>query len=217
GLKRGLDTDPEVRRRVAGLRNRVIQEELLDRYVRARVTEEAVQERYRAYLEQNPAVRGVSARHILVETEAEAWEVIAELKAGADFVELAKTRSIGPSAADGGNLGHFRPDEVMREISDAAFGMQPGTFSEEPVESPFGWHVIKVEEVRKVEPLSYEKVRDELVTALSKQVIAELIEELRRDARITRFNIDGTTAPEGMFDPPAGLGAPGAPAPATPE
>ena len=202
-LKRKLDDDPKLRQRVIRLRNRMVQEELLDRHVRQQVTEEVVRERYGRYLEQNPTVRGVSARHILVETEEEAREVIEALKAGADFEALAKARSVGPSASRGGDLGRFGPDEMMREISDAAFGMEPGTFSQEPVESPFGWHVIKVEELSKVQPLSFEQVRDELVTALSKQVIAELVEALRRDARITRFNIDGTAAPEGMFDPPA--------------
>ncbi len=203
GLKRKLDDDPKLRQRVIRLRNRMLQEELLDRHVRQQVTEAVVRDRYARYLEQNPTVRGVSARNILVETEAEAREVIEALKAGADFEALAKARSVGPTASRGGDLGRFGPDEMMQQISDAAFGMEPGTFSQEPVESPFGWHVIKVEELQKVQPLSFEQVRDELVTALSKQVIAELVEELRRDARITRFNIDGTAAPEGMFDPPA--------------
>lgn len=203
GLKRKLDDDPKLRRRVNRLRDRMIQEELLDRHVRQQVTEEVVRDRYARYLEQNPTVRGVSARNILVETEAEARAVIEALKAGADFEALAKARSVGPTASRGGDLGRFGPDEMMREISDAAFGMEPGSFSQEPVESPFGWHVILVEALRKVEPLSFEQARDELVTALSKQVIAELVEKLRRDARITRFNIDGTTAPAGMFDAPA--------------
>lgn len=202
-LKRKLDDDPKVRQRVIRLRNRMVQEELLDRHVRQQVTDELVRERYARYLERNPTVRGVSARNILVETEEEARQVIEALKAGADFEALAKARSLGPTASRGGDLGRFGPDEMMREISDAAFGMEPGTFSQEPVESPFGWHVILVEELSKVQPLSFEQVRDELVTALSKQVIAELVAELRRDARITRFNIDGTAAPEGMFDVPA--------------
>ncbi len=202
-LERKLDDDPKVRQRVIRLRNRMVQEELLDRHVRQQVTEEVVRERYARYLEQNPTVRGVSARNILVETEEEARQVIEALKAGADFEALAKARSVGPTASRGGDLGRFGPDEMMRDISDAAFGMEPGTFSQEPVESPFGWHVILVEELSKVKPLSFEQVRDELVTALSKQVIAELVAELRRDARITRFNIDGTAAPEGMFDAPA--------------
>ncbi len=203
GLKRKLDDDPKLRQRVNRLRDRMVQEELLDRHVRQQVTEEVVRERYARYLEQNPTVRGVSARNILVDTEEAARQVIEALKAGADFEALAKARSVGPTASRGGDLGRFEPDEMMQEISDAAFGMEPGTFSQEPVESPFGWHVIKVEELRKVQPLSFEQARDELVTALSKQVIAELVEELRRDARITRFNIDGTAAPEGMFDLPA--------------
>jgi len=200
GLRRRLDDDPQVRRRIARMRDRLIQEELLDRHVRANVTEAAVRDRYQDYLEENPASRRVSARHILLETEPQAREVIALLQDGADFAELAKTHSVGPSAARGGDLGTFGADDVLREISDAAFAMAPGTFSDAPVQSPFGWHVIKVEDAQMVAPLSFEDAREELTTALSQRVIAELVRGLREAANVSRFNIDGGGAPEGMFD-----------------
>lgn len=206
GLRRGLDTDQRVRQRIARMRDRLIQEALLDRHIRARVTEAEVRVRYEEYLKENPATRQVRARHILLETEAQARDVITLLEDGADFAELARTHSIGPSAARGGDLGSFGPDDMLREISDAAFAMEPGSFSRRPVESPFGWHVIKVEEAQTVQPLSFEAAREELTTALSQRVIAELIGELRRDADVVRFDIDGGAAPNGMFDAGEDLG-----------
>ena len=207
-LRRRLDEDPRVRRRIARMRDRLIQEELLDRHVRAAVTEAAVGARYEDYLKENPATRRVSARHILLETEAQAREVIALLEDGADFAELAKTRSIGPSAPRGGDLGSFGADDMLREITDAAFAIRPGTFGDTPVESPFGWHVIKVEDANISAPLAFEDAREELTKALSQRVIAELVQDLRKAARVTRFDIDGGAAPEGMFDPPEGVDRP---------
>ncbi len=95
--------------------------------------------------EAEPIVERVKARHILVETEADALAVIAELKNGADFAELAEQRSIGPSAPDGGDLGFFERGRMIPAFEDAAFALNAGEISE-PVETQFGWHVIKVEE-----------------------------------------------------------------------
>ena len=89
----------------------------------------------------------VRARHILVETEDEAKAVLAELKKGADFAELAKAKSKDPGSADGGDLGYFTKDQMVPEFSEVAFKLDKGQLSE-PVKSQFGWHVIKVEDKR---------------------------------------------------------------------
>nr|WP_193407082.1 peptidylprolyl isomerase [Methyloceanibacter methanicus] len=87
----------------------------------------------------------IHARHILVKTEAEARDLIAKLKAGADFADLAKKNSIGPSAPQGGDLGYFERGQMVPAFEDAAFALKPGEISE-PVKTQFGWHVIVVEE-----------------------------------------------------------------------
>src|SRR4030095_1849 len=87
----------------------------------------------------------VRARHILVETEDEAKAVIAELKKGGDFAELAKTKSKDPGSADGGDLGYFTKDQMVPEFSEVAFKLDKGALSD-PVKSQFGWHIIKVED-----------------------------------------------------------------------
>jgi peptidyl-prolyl cis-trans isomerase C len=89
------------------------------------------------------------ARHILVKTEAEAEEIIEQLQAGADFATLAESRSIDrQSAEQGGDLNWFNRNEMIPEFSDAAFALKPGEFSQTPVKSQYGYHIIKVDEAR---------------------------------------------------------------------
>src|SRR2546430_8569212 len=109
-------------------------------------------------MKKEPEVR---ARHILVETEDEAKAVVAELKKGADFAELAKAKSKDPGSADGGDLGYFTKDQMVPEFSEVAFKLEKGQLSD-PVKSQFGWHVIKVEDKRERQPPEYDKVKDQL-------------------------------------------------------
>ncbi len=109
-------------------------------------------------MKKEPEVR---ARHILVETEDEAKAVVAELKKGADFAELAKTKSKDPGSADGGDLGYFTKDQMVPEFSEVAFKLDKGALSD-PVKSQFGWHVIKVEDKRERQPPEFDKVKDQL-------------------------------------------------------
>ncbi len=89
----------------------------------------------------------IHARHILVKTEDEAKTIVEQLKGGADFVDLAKKKSIGPSAPQGGDLGFFGRGQMVPEFEKAAFALKPGQISE-PVRTQFGWHIILVEEAQ---------------------------------------------------------------------
>src|SRR3546814_2354233 len=101
---------------------------------------------YQDFLKENPPERQLKARHILVETEEAAKEVIVALDGGADFAELAKERSTGPSGTSGGELPPFKAGDMVPEFSDAAFAMEVGSHSKAPVKTQFGWHVIRSEE-----------------------------------------------------------------------
>jgi len=120
------------------------------------------------------------ASHILVEEEDEAKELIKELDEGADFAELAKEHSTGPSGADGGDLGWFNKDQMVEPFSVAAFGMEPGSHSAEPVKTQFGWHVIKVEDRRE----NADAVRSQMANALMEEAIEAKITKLREDADV---------------------------------
>ena len=199
----GIADDPDVRRELAQIENQIISQVYLTRHIDAMITDEEVQARYDEHIAALPPDEEISARHILLVTEEEALAVIASLGEGADFIELAAEKSIGPSADRGGDIGYFGRDNVVPEFADAAFALEPGQISETPVQSEFGWHVIKVDDRRAVAPPSLEEMREQFVTEISQQLIAELIGELRDAAAIERFNMDGSpkTEPEPAAEP----------------
>ncbi len=157
------------------------------------MSEPKLKERYTKFLADNPGQEEVSARHILLQTEEEAKAVVAELKKGADFADLARKKSIDPSAkTGGGDLGYFTKDQMVPEFSEAAFKLAKGQTTEQPVKSSFGWHVIRVEDKRRSPPPSFEEAREQLTSELSQQVISEVVKQLRDGAKLERFNMDGT-------------------------
>lgn len=141
-----------------------------------------------AYDEQYPADTDeleYHASHILVETEEEAQALIAELADGADFAELARENSTGPSATVGGDLGWFGAGDMVSEFFDAASALEPGEVSA-PVQTQFGWHVVKLMETRKRERPDFETVRPELEEQLHTLALTARIEELTEAATIER-------------------------------
>ncbi len=121
------------------------------------------------------------ARHILVESQAAATDLIAQLKEGADFVELAKEHSTGPTGPDGGDLGWFSPETMVKPFSDALTTMQDGEFSPEPVQTQFGWHVILREASRPAEPPPLDSVRESIEQAVAQKKFQAYLEDLRAE------------------------------------
>ncbi|MGF1611272.1 MAG: peptidylprolyl isomerase [Kiloniellales bacterium] len=194
----GLANDDEVAERLESLRLDIMREVYLERLIDKEVTDARVKARYDTFLSENPAKAEINARHILLESEEEAREVIAELDGGADFAELARNRSTGPSSAQGGDLGYFTADQMVPEFSQAAFALEPGSHSKDPVQTQFGWHVIKVEDKRTQEPPSFEELEDEMKNEVTRDVVASRIGDLRETAEIEMI------APAGKPAAPAG-------------
>ncbi len=187
-----LEDDPAIKKKIAEAADRVLQEALLTKAVESRVTEATLREKYKTYAATIPGQEEVNARHILLKTEAEAKAVVAELKKGGDFAEIAKKRSIDPGAASGGDLGYFTREQMVPEFSEAAFKLKKGEITEAPVKSSFGWHVIRVEDTRTSGPPPFDEVKAELQDELSREVIQDLLKDLRGKAKVERFNLDGT-------------------------
>lgn len=124
------------------------------------------------------------ARHILVKDEAEAKKLINELDDKADFAELAKKHSLGPTGKNGGDLDWFDSTQMVKPFADAVAAMKPGTHSAEPVQSQFGWHVIELEEVRKQEPPSFDEAKPQLTALVQRQKLAEELNEMRNKAMV---------------------------------
>jgi peptidyl-prolyl cis-trans isomerase C len=203
--KQGLDKDPQVQRQMTRAADSALQNALLSRDVGPSVTEQKVKERYDATVANKPGEEEVHARHILVGSEDEAKKIIAQLKGGADFAQLAKEHSTDPGAAQGGDLGWFKKGDMLPEFSAAAFALQPGQITDTPVHTQYGWHVIKVEGRRQAPPPSFEQAREQLRQDMIQEGVRKVVAEARQGLAIQRFNPDGSTpkATDSAEPPPA--------------
>lgn len=173
--------------RIQFLTDKYLMETFLRREIEKLVTPAAVEAFYRERIGNQPPETEVRARHILVADEAAARAIIAELRAGKSFEELARERSTDPGSKDeGGDLGFFTRDRMVPEFANAAFALQPGQVSPEPVRSQFGWHVIRVDERRQVPVPSLQDVEGQIRQFLSRRAQSEVIGRLRQAARIER-------------------------------
>ena len=119
------------------------------------------------------------ARHILVQTQGEADALVNQLNEGADFEALAKEFSTGPSGPNGGDLGWFAPDQMVKPFADAVVALDDGTYTKTPVQTQFGWHVILREESRESEPPTLESVRDAIKQRVEQQKFQDYMQGLR--------------------------------------
>ena len=126
-----------------------------------------------------------NASHILVANQEEALALVAELEGGADFAELAKEKSTGPSGPRGGELGWFGPGAMVAPFEEAVIALEVGSVSE-PVETQFGWHVIRLNETRQANAPSLDEVRGELADQIQRTAIEARVEELTNSADVTR-------------------------------
>ena len=164
---------------------RILAEAYFATEVRKIVTDEEIQSAYDRFVSDSDSREQISARHILVNEEAEAIDLIAKLEGGADFAALAQEFSTGPSGPKGGDLGYFGRGQMVPDFEAAAFELEIGTFTSRPVQTQFGWHVIKLEDKRTQPAPSLDEMRSQIAQGLSQQALARLIEELRKDAKIT--------------------------------
>ena len=130
-----------------------------------------------------------NASHILVESEAEAQALVSELEGGADFAELARERSTGPSGPSGGSLGWFGRGQMVPEFEQAVETLEPGGVSA-PVQTQFGWHVIRLDERRDSEAPPLDQVRGELENELRGQVVEDELARLEGEADVTRVEVE---------------------------
>ena len=147
------------------------------------IAEEDLQAAYEARIANMPR-HEYKARHILVKTEDEGKTLVEELKTGKDFAELAKEKSTGPSGPTGGDLGWFKPESMVKPFAEAVRAMEPGRVTTAPVETQFGWHVIKLEEKRDVKLPEMENMKPQLKRQLEQSRMLEYMKELRTAAEV---------------------------------
>lgn len=192
--KQKLQDDPKVKDRLRQIESQLIQQAYLAKRVEKETTPDVLKKRYETFLQNNPAQEEVRARHILMQDEAEAKAAIEQIAKGGDFEAVAKEKSKGPSADNGGDLGYFTKNDMVPEFAAAAFAMKPGDVSKEPVKTQFGWHVIKVEDRRMGTPPKFEEVEEQLKGEVAEEVVSKVLQDLRAKAQVKRFQIDGSPA-----------------------
>ncbi|HHI70109.1 MAG TPA: peptidylprolyl isomerase [Rhodobacteraceae bacterium] len=172
-----LKLENELRSQRAGL--------VLDRKLVEAMTDEALQAAYdERYANADPETE-YNASHILVETEDEAKAIKKQLEEGADFAELAKEKSTGPSGPNGGELGWFSKGMMVKPFEDAVVTMKAGDISD-PVQTQFGWHIVKLNETRLKDKPTLDDVKDELEAELQGKLMEEIIDKMVKSADVKR-------------------------------
>jgi len=186
---------PEVKKAIAKAAEEIVAQSYLFAKVKDVLTDAAVKAKYDEVVKNFPQEKEVHLRHILVDNEDTAKAVIKALKGGADFKKLAQTKSKDATAKEGGDLGYFRKSELPEALGEAAFALKPGSFSEKPIQTDFGWHVIKVDEIRDAKPPKFDEVQNELKALLTQEAVVALLKDLRAKAKIEMFDKQGKPLP----------------------
>jgi len=184
GRKGDVQSRQAYKDRLAFLTEEALRDIFIEEVMNTQIEEADVKARYDEEVAKMPKTEEMRARHVLLKTEDEAKAVVEEARGGADFAELAKTKSTGPSGPNGGDLGYFTADKMVPEFSAAAAKLEIGAVSE-PVKTQFGWHVIKLEDKRNQPPPPFEAVK----SSVQRLVLADRVKtrstKLREAAEIT--------------------------------
>ncbi|MFN3700428.1 MAG: peptidylprolyl isomerase [Alphaproteobacteria bacterium] len=190
----GLEDDPEVLAQLEEAKEQIIRNAFMQREISKKMTEARLKKKYDEFVKSQPEVEEVNASHILVEDEDTAKQIIAQLKDGGDFAALAKEHSLDGTSENGGELGYFAKTDVVPEFAEAAFALRKGRFTETPIQSQFGYHVILQNDKRKRPNPTMEEAKQFLESELRREIVDEIIDDWRKDKEIKRFDINGNPA-----------------------
>ncbi|CAH2773883.1 MAG: Peptidyl-prolyl cis-trans isomerase (EC [uncultured Paraburkholderia sp.] len=184
-LRRGLQNRPDIKAQIAVAQQTVVLRALIEDFVKKNApTDAEVTARYNALIK-DAGGKEYHLHHILVDNEQQAKDLIAKIKGGASFEELAKQYSKDPgSGKNGGDLDWSDPKAYVPEFADAATHLQKGQMSDTPVHTQFGWHIIRVDDVRNITPPPLEQVRPQIVQQIQQEKLQAFEEGLRKNAKI---------------------------------
>ena len=188
GKKMKLDEEPSVRAAIDFVIEKVLMQAFLSKYVQENIKEENLKASYNNFIADETSREEIKASHILMDTESEAIDVINMLNDGDDFAELAKNKSTGPSGPSGGDLGWFKRGQMVPPFEKAAFSLNKNEITQRPVQTQFGWHVIKIFDKRIPEAPSYESMKNKLIQDLERKIVSKKIQDLRNDALIEKLS-----------------------------
>lgn len=185
-INSGISNRPDIIEQIKRQESNILINTLMtEKFAELKFTDDELKTEYDRLIAMNDASE-YKARHILLQTEEEAQVVIEELKGGADFQELAKAKSQGPSAPNGGDLGWFKAETMVPAFADAVKVMEKGTTTTEALNTRFGWHVILLEDKRTTEQPSFDDVKQNVQQSLTRKTIEKYVDELEGKATIVR-------------------------------
>lgn len=184
--KAKIEETPEYKRQLVTAKEDLARKLYLEKLVDERVNDAAIKKLYDEYTSEFESQKEIKAKHILVDSEDKAKEVISKLKKGEDFVKLAQEYS-----KDQVELGYFTEQMMVPQFSKAAFSMNKGEYSKTPVKTDFGYHVILVEDIRASKPLPLKDIEPQLKNMVSQKVIAEIFEDLLNNAKVEKYTLEG--------------------------
>ena len=188
GKKINLEKEPSVKAAIDFVTEKVLMQAFLSKYVQKNISEESLKASYNNYIADEISREEIKASHILLDTQNEAVEVIKMLNNGDDFAEVAKNKSTGPSGPSGGDLGWFKRGQMVPPFENAAFSLGQNEISQKPIQTQFGWHVIKVFEKRIPQAPSYENMKNNLIQDLERKIVSKKIQDLRNNALIEKLS-----------------------------
>lgn len=183
---------PEYKEQLKTAQEDLARKVYMEKLIAEKVNEAAVKNFYEEeYVKKFESKKEVKAKHILVADEATAKDVIKKLDNNGDFEALAKEKSMDKAV----DLGYFTEDIMVPEFTKAAFSMEKGTYSKEPVKTQFGYHVIMVEDFRDSRPLELKEVEPQIKNLLTQKVAAETFDNLYKSGTITKYDLEGKEVP----------------------
>jgi peptidyl-prolyl cis-trans isomerase C len=186
GLKDGVDKDPDVAGRLDVVRIRVLADSASQKYLKDKEPTDA-----ELHAEYDTAIAAMDkteyhARHILVPSKEAADQVIKKIKGGAKFEDVAKAQSTDGSKANGGDLGWFTLTRMAKPFGDAVKNLKKGEMTQEPVQTQFGWHVIKLEDTRETAPPPFEQVKTQVNNGVIQKKLQAYVDTLKKTAKIDK-------------------------------
>jgi peptidyl-prolyl cis-trans isomerase C len=185
--KEGLQNGAEVKARIGLLTSQILAEAATEKYIKAHpVSDTELKAEYDAQVAHMPME--YKARHILVDSKEKAEAIIKELGAGGDFAKIAARDSKDPSGKNGGDLGWFNPQSMVKPFADAVAALKKGETTQQPVQTQYGWHVIQLEDTRAPTVPAFDEVKPQVQQLSQRKKLQGYLDELRKTAKIQKTN-----------------------------
>ena len=190
GRKNSIQDEASVKAAIEFVTEKVLMQAYLSKFIRENITEQKLKTSYENFVSTKSTREELKASHILLESKEDALEIIDILNAGEKFADIAKDKSIGPSGPSGGDLGWFKRGQMVASFEEAAFLLKVNEITQEPVQTQFGWHVIKLFDKRMPEAPSYNDMKETLIRDIERRVIAKKVQDLKLSSSIEKMSVN---------------------------